>query len=708
VRKLFLSALAAVTVAAFSSPGFALEPYDVPTLSCPGDNPLGAAIDLEICAGATGAPAGVSIHWRTLEDYEADILSGGNGWGGEICALSLSGQPSMNHPDKSRWDLVDPFQCETIRIGDINFDETGVSGNECAMEPLQCGTTYVFRVFAHAGRGMGKSDFSGPTECSTADCAQPGDACTYTQGFWKNHGPAEQDPPAQQGQNGCQSGNNTNEWPQSVQNGGMVLGSVPYSQEQLCAILNQNVGGGQQANALVSLAHQLIAAQLNVTNNSETVCADVQNFLDAANAVIGALVVPPVGGGYLPPGEDMSDLIFGLDTFNNGGSCGWGHCGDDPDPCEGGPAQTDWNLGQAPDPSTYPAGQNWEIGTMRVDASGGIPNPWCGTVGGAGELCREGGQWPNGDALNCQREYILDLDLGFDNYYAMMAYDLGVAKRGFRLYTSIDHWNGSYNQFVNNAYITQDVMEYSVWGYVGPVDGSGVATAADLMTLGNWKLLSDVVAHSTPAVPELPTYTFDGADGAAAAAPVTVWIGGSAQCGQGGPSPVYGHGFTRDYVFCDAYRYVGVRSSTISISITDGPGDQQDGDPELDAVFGFDPDGGGTAFARLEQQPVDGSIRPQLRQGRVTVYGLTPNPFSQATRLDFVISGSAAAPVKIDVFNVSGRLVRTLETGVMAPGQHSVTWNGRDAGGAQVGPGVYFIRANVGGESATSRVLRLR
>jgi hypothetical protein len=410
---------------------------------------------------------------------------------------------------------------------------------------------------------------------------------------------------------------------------------------------------------------------------------------------------------------------MGLDDFNNGAFCGWGHCGDEEEPCEGGPAQTDWNLGQAADPGTYPAEQNWAIGIMRTDASGGITcNPWydC-NVGGAGDLDREADHCgavggicanPGTDALDCQREYILDLDLGFDDVYHMMAYDLGVAKRGFRLYTSIDHWSGSMQEFVDNAYITQDVMEYSVWGYVGP-DADGVAAAADLMNMAHWKLLSDVVGHDnsqdTIDTEGHPTYTFDGDDGAGAAAPVTVWIGGSVQCGQAGFN---GHAFTRDYVFCDAYRYVGVRSSTISISDQDGPGDQVDGDPELDAVFGYDPDdGGGAPFARLEQ-PVDGSIKPQLRQGRVTVYGLTPNPFSRATRLDYVISGSAVAPVQIDVFNVSGQLVRTLKTGVMAPGQHSVTWNGRDAGGAQVGPGVYFIRANVGGEAATSRVLRLR
>jgi hypothetical protein len=79
-----------------------------------------------------------------------------------------------------------------------------------------------------------------------------------------------------------------------------------------------------------------------------------------------------------------------------------------------------------------------------------------------------------------------------------------------------------------------------------------------------------------------PTYTFNGDLGQAGEAPHTVWIGGTVEQG------IY-HAFTRDYIFCDAYRYIGVRSSTVSISATDGLGDRADGDPELDAVFGFDP-----------------------------------------------------------------------------------------------------------------------
>ncbi|MHC4414322.1 MAG: hypothetical protein ACYS0G_03460 [Planctomycetota bacterium] len=281
-------------------------------------------------------------------------------------------------------------------------------------------------------------------------------------------------------------------------------------------------------------------------------------------------------------------------------TCDPGAGGGDPD------GVTDYTLTLIPDPNLLPGSV---LGQMVETASGGENNPWCSSVGGAGELCRE----PNNyggfgfDAIDCRREYILDRSGALHGTYRMMAYDLGSAKRGFRLYTAIDHWDGNASSFYTGccghsaAFTTEDVMEYSVWGYVGPEP----ATDADLMTLANWVLLSDVIGYdNTQATVDAqghPTYYFNGINGPAAAAPQTIYINGSAQCGQTG---VTGHGYTRDYNFCDAYRYVGVRSSTITVlgNVTgidgiigtedDGTGEGNDGDPELDGVYGFDPETG--------------------------------------------------------------------------------------------------------------------
>jgi len=289
-QRYWLPAFVLVALAAVSVPAFALTPYDAPSLSCVSSTQT--EITLRVTAGASGAPAGVTIQWETKENFDA------HGWvdDANLCKLSLSGQPSLQHPGASRWELG-PGESEEIKIGDINFDETGVSGENCGIDPLVCGTDYVFRVFAHAGRGFGRSDWSSDVTCSTAPCTPT--ACTFTQGYWKNHGTGA-----------CANGNNANAWPVSS----LTLGSVNYSAVELCSIFNNSAGG----NGLIALAHQLIAAKLNVASGAT--CPGAVSAIASADALIGNLVVPPVGSGFLAP-SSTSGLTLTLDNFNSGGLC---------------------------------------------------------------------------------------------------------------------------------------------------------------------------------------------------------------------------------------------------------------------------------------------------------------------------------------------------------------------------------------------------
>jgi hypothetical protein len=68
----------------------------------------------------------------------------------------------------------------------------------------------------------------------------------------------------------------------------------------------------------------LIAAKLNIANGAggTTISSDIA----AADAMIGALVVPPVGSGALST-SSVSGLVGRLDSFNNGLITGGpGHC----------------------------------------------------------------------------------------------------------------------------------------------------------------------------------------------------------------------------------------------------------------------------------------------------------------------------------------------------------------------------------------------
>lgn len=78
-----------------------------------------------------------------------------------------------------------------------------------------------------------------------------------------------------------------------------------------------------------------------------------------------------------------------------------------------------------------------------------------------------------------------------------------------------------------------------------------------------------------------------------------------------------------------------------------------------------------------------------VRPGEPMVLPPFPNPFASGTSLAITHPGGA---MQVDVFDVTGRLVRTLATGPREAGQYTVVWDGRDRGGLRTAPGMYFFR----------------
>lgn len=110
-----------------------------------------------------------------------------------------------------------------------------------------------------------------------------------TQGYWKNH---------------MSAWNNGS---------GLTLGTNFYTNAQLENILQTPVRG----DASVALAHQLIAALLNVANRTDP--TPVQQTLDDANSLIGSAIVPAGVAPSSPLGQQMMDDESVLDDYNNGG-----------------------------------------------------------------------------------------------------------------------------------------------------------------------------------------------------------------------------------------------------------------------------------------------------------------------------------------------------------------------------------------------------
>jgi hypothetical protein len=157
------------------------------------------------------------------------------------------------HPDSDSFPACAPTDaCATVT--DDCGEQTGFS---CTVEPssLQFNdagsgefTLTICNESADCGQSLEHTNTAVLEECdshtirtgtatltkNTGDC--PG-GCTFTQGHWKTHGPA-----------GCVTGNNTNEWPVTS----LTLGTVNYTDVQLCSILNTSAGG----NGLISLYNE--------------------------------------------------------------------------------------------------------------------------------------------------------------------------------------------------------------------------------------------------------------------------------------------------------------------------------------------------------------------------------------------------------------------------------------------------------------------
>jgi len=84
-----------------------------------------------------------------------------------------------------------------------------------------------------------------------------------------------------------------------------------------------------------------------------------------------------------------------------------------------------------------------------------------------------------------------------------------------------------------------------------------------------------------------------------------------------------------------------------------------------------------------------------------------PNPFTAGTEIAYSVP-TGSTRVELSIYNVAGRLVRTLVDGEMAPGGRAASWDGTDANGERVVSGIYFARLRAGGRTDETKMVLLR
>ena len=64
--------------------------------------------------------------------------------------------------------------------------------------------------------------------------------------------------------------------------------------------------------------------------------------------------------------------------------------------------------------------------------------------------------------------------------------------------------------------------------------------------------------------------------------------------------------------------------------------------------------------------------------------------------------------VGVNIYDVSGQLVRALHRGSLGRGHHNVWWDGMDQQGRRVNSGIYFSLVQAGAEKLTRKIVVVR
>lgn len=224
-------------------------------------------------------------------------------------------------PSEAAWSLKGSVQCpagqgyENVSIqitgvscsGNFSFTATTDAQGNYALSLPECpgsyracivpttlppGSTVMSPVCVDFTTDSGNNDISISWIVQSSLCGSGG-ACPRTQGYWKNHARL---------------------WPVMS----LTLGSQTYTQAELLVIFRTPIGRGNSADASLILAHQLIAAKLNLSNGSDP--GPISGTVSAADARLSTF------SGKLPyqvapsssAGRDMVNLARTLDEYNNG------------------------------------------------------------------------------------------------------------------------------------------------------------------------------------------------------------------------------------------------------------------------------------------------------------------------------------------------------------------------------------------------------
>ncbi len=97
---------------------------------------------------------------------------------------------------------------------------------------------------------------------------------------------------------------------------------------------------------------------------------------------------------------------------------------------------------------------------------------------------------------------------------------------------------------------------------------------------------------------------------------------------------------------------------------------------------------------------------PTVPALQTSLNGNYPNPFNPETTISLSLKDTA--PVKVEIFNLKGQLVKTLVNETLPAGNHNLVWKGVDNHGKAVSSGVYFYKMSTGKYSSTKKMIMMK
>ncbi|MCK4307966.1 T9SS type A sorting domain-containing protein [candidate division WOR-3 bacterium] len=101
-------------------------------------------------------------------------------------------------------------------------------------------------------------------------------------------------------------------------------------------------------------------------------------------------------------------------------------------------------------------------------------------------------------------------------------------------------------------------------------------------------------------------------------------------------------------------------------------------------------------------------IEEETKRTSNLTLSVNPNPFNAGTQIRFEVPTSRATEVSLRIYNISGKLVRTLLKGKRISGVYTTGWDAKDDRGRTIENGVYFCRFATKNHSITKKVILIK